>query len=189
MLGEFIGGLEKMTAAVTNLVGTVEKNVKSGYEISDMVKGRRQLEKWTSVLEMLQQMQSIQTDVPGTIRHLAARLSDDAKKNIEASKTLREMLSRVADNADRIKKFLQEFHGDLIFENHQLYDDLIRSLSARTEFADTFNRTNLTFDRASTSELKRIADLYENLFDTMRDHRMSLAKFVSERARTTGKRA
>ena len=54
-----------------------------------------------------------------------------------------------------IKEYLEQYHGDLIFERHRLYDELLAALYARTKIYKSFDREILAFAKAK-KEVTRV---------------------------------
>jgi hypothetical protein len=179
MLQELLASITRMTRDIGNIAGVIEKNVKSAHAITDVIQRRRQLDRWESLLEKTSGISRGHIDALRTMKNTAEQLKLYPAANTRASSEARQMLANIAREAVDIKEYLEQYHGDLIFEKHELYDNLVTALYARGRISEAFGREVLSFDRSSPGEITEILAGYERMIGSMESYRSELARVVA----------
>ncbi|HEX8164967.1 MAG TPA: hypothetical protein VF601_04170 [Beijerinckiaceae bacterium] len=176
MLEELVIACEKTAAAITNIAGIVEKNIRSAYEISDYIKARRQLNLWTRLLWKIESLYGLQRSIPESLRVIAEQI---LPRNEEYARyELAKAFDEIACFAGEVKKLLQDSRNELIFENVRLYDDLLTGMNFRIKFFEILEREQFTVHQGAVPTLLRLAEVYEEMIRKLQGNRDSLAELV-----------
>ena len=169
-LVEFGAMLGKTLEATVNLTSVVDKNLDTAYKIKDKHQARRQHYDWVKLLDLIMQIAKPNFNVADKLSSLARKLKrgEDIKKT---QTELRTELQAIAVTAAAAREFLTDFHGDLIYKDHKLYDDLLSTLQQREMFAQQFSQNSFQPTPEMADQIAHIAELYYELIQRLYSNR------------------
>jgi hypothetical protein len=178
MLQELLASITRMTRDIGNIAGVIERREVSARD--HRCHSEAQTTRQMGILAgKTSGISRGHIDALRTMKNTAEQLKLYPAANTRASSEARQMLANIAREAVDIKEYLEQYHGDLIFEKHELYDNLVTALYAHGRISEAFDREVLSFDRNSPGEITEILAGYERMIGSMESYRSELARVVA----------